>query len=190
MTWLGAGGAFILGIARHLAGGGGNVKKMTIVFATRSPSKCKRESSIGCLGEYTDSDTCADIDFTPSDLLSVVEQALLELPQIGIDIELRIHDTARTISEAESPNESPLEEKYEPKLVPINILQGRPNLQNAVNQAVEKASALGGSLGIAVCGHEEFTYDIRKAVSAAQLGIAAGRPGPTEIYLHTETFSW
>ncbi|KAG8959944.1 hypothetical protein FRC03_007276 [Tulasnella sp. 419] len=64
--------------------------------------------------------------------------------------------------------------------------QGRPNLP----QIIQNAAMHGGTLGIAACGPESFSFDVRNAASDVQLKIAQQQVPVRELWLHTETFGW
>lgn len=68
----------------------------------------------------------------------------------------------------------------------INITGGRPNLSAIVDEHMGQ----GGTLGVAACGPETLTSEVRNAVAKGQLRIAGGVTQMKECFLHTEGFGW
>ncbi|KAF1812948.1 ferric-chelate reductase [Eremomyces bilateralis CBS 781.70] len=68
----------------------------------------------------------------------------------------------------------------------LQVSQGRPHLSGLLEEWTANA---GESVAIAVCGPDSMTHDVREAASLAQTRVLAGR-GASEVYLHTEGFSW
>ncbi|KAJ7150049.1 ferric reductase NAD binding domain-containing protein [Mycena crocata] len=64
---------------------------------------------------------------------------------------------------------------------------GRPDLPQLV-----RAAAMSGARRVAVvaCGPDSFLYDVRNAVADCQLAILDGFGTCTEMFLHTESYSW
>jgi len=40
------------------------------------------------------------------------------------------------------------------------------------------------------CGPGNLLYDVRNAVAGLEKGIALGKIGPREVFLHSEAFQW
>ncbi|KAL0062973.1 hypothetical protein AAF712_010104 [Marasmius tenuissimus] len=59
-----------------------------------------------------------------------------------------------------------------------------------VPSIVRAAGADSRTVGIAACGPETLTYDVRNAVTSLQRDIALGKAGRSEVYLHTEDYAW
>ena len=123
------------------------------------------------------------------------------LPLTLDDVEVSIHIT----SEAGSPQESSLErlppspqesEKSNEKKVlssarsarklPVQILNGRPDITEAVRGATLEN---GVTVGIAACGPASVLRAVQDEAAEAQLRILKSRSGASEVYLHSEVFS-
>ncbi|EIM92769.1 uncharacterized protein STEHIDRAFT_71828 [Stereum hirsutum FP-91666 SS1] len=63
---------------------------------------------------------------------------------------------------------------------------GRPDLK----QLVFNFCSGSGTVGMTTCGPTAFTMDVNNAAATVQLDIARGRSKCTELYLHTEAYSW
>ena len=64
--------------------------------------------------------------------------------------------------------------------------EGRPNLLSLV----DATAAFPGSVGVAVCGPSSMNHDVRNAASNVQARIISGAALVSELYLHTENYSY
>lgn len=64
--------------------------------------------------------------------------------------------------------------------------EGRPNLLTLV----DATAAFPGSVGVAVCGPSSMNHDVRNAASKVQARIISGAALVSELYLHTENYSY
>jgi NAD(P)H-flavin reductase len=67
--------------------------------------------------------------------------------------------------------------------------QGRPDLKELIRIATQDG-AKGTSVGITACGPPSMMLDVRNGCAEAQTMILKGNGGATEVWLHTEAFSW
>jgi hypothetical protein len=112
-------------------------------------------------------------------------EATMKASDGSIAISLQLYDTSGT-SVAFSSASTPLEKENDKEMPMDTPQQGRPDLRAAVSAQMLMA----GTVGVAACGPEDFTCDLRNAVASAQFDIAAGRTEVTECFLHTEVFGW
>ncbi|KII85014.1 hypothetical protein PLICRDRAFT_178779 [Plicaturopsis crispa FD-325 SS-3] len=67
----------------------------------------------------------------------------------------------------------------------LTIHSGRPDLVTLVKASCTAESA---SVGIASCGPDSMTLDVRNAVAECQMNIARGKSVCKDIYLHSEAY--
>ncbi|KAK7058566.1 hypothetical protein VNI00_002202 [Paramarasmius palmivorus] len=70
---------------------------------------------------------------------------------------------------------------------PEDVVLGRPDLPAIVHKAVKSHK---GRIAIIACGPESFLYDVRNTVAECQLVLADGYGTCTDLFLHTENYSW
>lgn len=68
----------------------------------------------------------------------------------------------------------------------LQVAQGRPDLLALGRRAVEGD---GESIGLVVCGPVSMLHDVANVAASAQGGIVKGAAGPSEVWLHQESFS-
>ena len=127
-------------------------------------------------------------------------------------LNVRIHVTAGGISstsvykpEKEADEASSMGKSFSSALEPTS---GRADLRELVSVAGStgghKSVGIAGELGDitlrgqkadlfsddAACGPASLVFDVRNAVADVQKDILLGRTGCTEMFLHTEEYSW
>ncbi|KAG5641814.1 hypothetical protein DXG03_004156 [Asterophora parasitica] len=106
--------------------------------------------------------------------------ALKGVPKGTVTLSLYVTGSSRSWSPSSSDKDDIKE------VAALETLDGRPN----VGAIVREASSGAGTVGITVCGPDGFALDVRNAVADCELGIARGTSSCTEIFLHTEAYSW
>jgi len=98
-------------------------------------------------------------------------------------LDARIHVTCTEIgvesSDGDHKDFTPISE--------VEIATGRPKLASIIHETSHSTT---GRLAIAACGPESFLYDVRNAVADRQVLILDGYGSCTDMFLHTETYSW
>lgn len=104
------------------------------------------------------------------------------------ELALQIHVTGDPLDYGkECDIESGLDDRELP--LPKGYVQtGRPNVHQIVDSICHGSA--NGRIGIAACGPDSLLYDIRGAVAGEQLRIAKGVGTASEVFLHTEHYSW
>ncbi|RDB18550.1 Ferric/cupric reductase transmembrane component 7 [Hypsizygus marmoreus] len=111
----------------------------------------------------------------------IFRRTLKGAPEGSVTFSLYITGSSRASSPASSTKG-----EDEKEIVTREMFTGRPKLAQIVNDAF----VAGGTVGIASCGPDSFSLDVRNAVAECQLQIARGHATCTDIFLHTETYSW
>ncbi|KAF8075223.1 ferric reductase NAD binding domain-containing protein [Lyophyllum atratum] len=104
--------------------------------------------------------------------------ALQGVPEGRVSVSLYVTDTSRPSSPS---SDSGIKGEAE---TATETLIGRPNL----GQIVRDAFAAGGTVGVASCGPDSFSLDVRNAVAECELQIARGGSSCTDIFLHSEAY--
>ncbi|GLB41559.1 putative FAD-binding domain containing protein [Lyophyllum shimeji] len=113
-----------------------------------------------------------------SDLLN---SALKDAPEGTVTVSLYVTRTSRPLSPSSESSANAEESKPASK-----TRMERPNLR----EFVRAACAAGGTVGVATCGPDSFSLDVRNAVAGCELDIVRGRSSCTDVFLHTEAYSW
>jgi NAD(P)H-flavin reductase len=74
-------------------------------------------------------------------------------------------------------------------IVPGSEFESRPQLPSIVQEEATKATEVGESLSVYVCGPATMQNDVRNAVASENLKILSGARNGS-IYLHSEYFEW
>ncbi|KAF8642996.1 hypothetical protein AX16_009241 [Volvariella volvacea WC 439] len=111
-----------------------------------------------------------DVTWHASTLNSIIASS-----KVPVSVNIHITGSYRSASPASK------EDKHE-----FDLHNGRPNIAQFVHNAANN----GDTLGIAACGPNSFTLDVRNAVAEHELKIFSGSSKSPEIFLHTEAFSW
>lgn len=126
------------------------------------------------------------IEWARQDLEKITELA----PSAALNI--RIHVTgsselSRTVykSDKEMDEASSMNKIFSTALDPIS---GRADVKELVRAAGSEDRHK--SVGIAACGPASLVFDVRNAVADVQKDILLGRTGCTEMFLHSEEYSW
>ncbi|OTB15761.1 hypothetical protein K445DRAFT_317405 [Daldinia sp. EC12] len=135
-----------------------------------------------------------------SQLARWYEEALVEyLEENGVDmvpdnLDISIYQTGMQEPKSDSATKGP--ESSDKKLngnsqvvrrLPINVFSGRPDIKTVVKDASNQS---GLSVGIAACGPREILKIVQDEAAAAQLRIMSSESSASEVYLHSEVFSW
>ncbi|ORY22229.1 FAD-binding domain-domain-containing protein, partial [Naematelia encephala] len=188
----GSGGSFILCVLRDLVARQDliNAKSLTVVYACRYQSR----SHIPFREPQAHTRLGDTIWFQ-----TFIYQAA---KQLRMKVEVFFHVTSLHQAGASNPDDRsvsshltniPLEtfsstSTQEIPLPPLSEVThpGRPYL----NKHIQTMTSRRGSVGMAVCGPKEMTFDVRNAVAAEQLKILKGDVPAVECFLHTEAFGW
>ncbi|ESK91553.1 metalloreductase transmembrane [Moniliophthora roreri MCA 2997] len=109
-----------------------------------------------------------------------LEKAVKEAPSSVVTV--KIHVTGPS---SNPDNES--EKEKDPSGGALSYpLYGRADVAGFVSAAASDVR----TMGVGACGPETLLYDVRNAVAKIQKDIALGKPGCSELFLHTEEYAW
>jgi len=101
------------------------------------------------------------------------------------------HIQSMSMPDSEIKDTSKEEAKpLQPRRSSCNKLQlqlQRPDLPRIIEN---ETACPGRSVGIVVCGPKSMDHDVRNAVAEAQARILKGKAVASEVYMHSEPFSW
>ncbi|KAG7094832.1 hypothetical protein E1B28_005642 [Marasmius oreades] len=96
-------------------------------------------------------------------------------------------DQSGLLKDGGSEDSSLSEQKAEQAYSNTKLVAGRPDLPALIKEVYKTRS---GRVSIVACGPESFLYDVRNAVAECQLVLLDGYGECTDLYLHTENYSW
>jgi hypothetical protein len=98
-------------------------------------------------------------------------------------------DSAGSIESASTTDKIDIPEEGNEATAPAEEFMGRPQLPVIIAEEAAKATQVGQSLGVFVCGPSTMQHDVRNAVAEENLRILKGSK-IGGVYLHSEHFSW
>ncbi|KAF7289999.1 Ferric-chelate reductase [Mycena chlorophos] len=101
----------------------------------------------------------------------------------AVSINLRVHSTR--IANPDAKVSDPTGDVDESQKSPL-FCYGRP----ALGELVHEAHASAARVAVIACGPQGFLYDVRNAVASCELDIFDGFGICSDLFLHTETYSW
>lgn len=188
----GAGAGFTLGVAQHYLQqqklNHARPNKLTLIVSSRDP---------GLRRWYHD------------ELRAITSSRQLELGDVsssdGVtetqpNLTVRIHETGpqqpSATGSTTDDEQSPSRPIYQDKSVEtqdirqpgmdLSVQQGRPDLFDLGRQVT---GVEGSSVALVVCGPTSMLHDVGQVAASAQSGIMKGGAGPSEVWLHQESFS-
>ncbi|KAK7696287.1 hypothetical protein QCA50_000941 [Cerrena zonata] len=132
-----------------------------------------------------DQDSCAWLEPALAET-----QALLSSTNTKVQLNIYVtqDQLSNTSSLCEESGESEIEkskERLQDGVIPK--IQGRPDLTKVIHAA---CTAQEKDVAVAVCGPDNFLFDVRNAVADRELAITKGAEGCTNLYLHSENYGW
>lgn len=188
----GAGAGFTLGVAQHYLQrqetNPGKPSKLTLVVSSRDPGM--RRWYLDEVARITSARQMEMDHMEPKDGLADSQTAFA----------LHIHETgppqASATSSATDDEQSVSKPIYQDKSyetqdvhlpgVDLHVEQGRPDLMALGRQA---AGVNGSSVALVVCGPGSMLHDVGQVAASAQIAVMKGDAGPSEVWLHQESFS-